>query len=245
VFQKNGSAQFLRGGDNMRYRIAVEDMEPNHWIAWALDLPACFSSAQTQISAIDQSPMRIAEYFSWLSNNDRSLPLINEPVEVEVVETFHSSTSDEDYEYLINAFFADDRRPLTYWDTEAVLRLLQWTSQDLSNLIQPITQDRLSKQIAGELRGSIAGLLKHIAGAENWYFDQLDLGLTQDQLPDDPLDMLKTVRANTRSSLVKLIADKSISKNRGELWSARKVVRRTLWHERDHTQHIAQLLAQL
>ncbi|MDW8214000.1 MAG: hypothetical protein RMJ55_10615 [Roseiflexaceae bacterium] len=30
----------------------------------------------------------------------------------------------------------------------------------------------------------------------------------------------------------------------GEVWSARKVVRRALWHERDHTQHIARLLTQ-
>jgi len=27
----------------------------------------------------------------------------------------------------------------------------------------------------------------------------------------------------------------------GEVWSARKVLRRSLWHERDHTQHILQL----
>lgn len=229
----------------MLYQLAVEDMEPNHWIAWVLDLPACFSSARSQISAIDHAPKRIAEYFSWLSNHDSSLPVINEPVEVQVVDTFYSSTSDEDHEYLINAFFADDRRPLSFWDIETALRLLQWTRQDLLNVIQPITQEQLSKRIVGEVRGSIAGLLKHIAGAENWYFNQLDMGLTQVQLPDDPLDMLKTIRANTRSNLVNLIADKRISNNCGEIWSARKVLRRTLWHERDHTQHIGRLLAQL
>jgi uncharacterized damage-inducible protein DinB len=229
----------------MSYRLAVEDMEPNHWIAWVLDLPACYSSAQTQVNAIDQAPIRISEYFSWLSTHDSSLPVINEPIEVEVVETFLSSTSDEDHEYLINAFFEDDRRLLSFWDIELALRLLEWTRQDLLIVLQPITQEQLYKQIEGELRGSIAGLLKHIAGAENWYFDQLDMGLDRAQLPDDPLEMLNTVRGKTRSSLVELIADKRISKNCGELWSARKVVRRTLWHERDHTRHIAQLLTEL
>ncbi len=28
----------------------------------------------------------------------------------------------------------------------------------------------------------------------------------------------------------------------GELWSPRKVLRRTLWHERDHTGHIRKLI---
>ncbi len=220
-------------------------MEPNHWIAWVLNLPACFSSAQTQTDAVAHAPKRIAEYYSWLSSHDSSLPVINEPVEVEVVETFHSFASDEDPEYFVNAFFEDDRRPLNYWDIEVALRLLQWTRQDLLKVMQPITQEQFSKPIVGELRGTVAGLLKHVAGAENWYFDQLDLGLNRAQLPDDPLDMLKAVRANTRAHLVKLIVDERITKERDELWSARKVVRRTLWHERDHIQHIAQLLAQL
>jgi hypothetical protein len=30
----------------------------------------------------------------------------------------------------------------------------------------------------------------------------------------------------------------------GELWSPRKVVRRMLWHERDHIEHIQKLLTQ-
>jgi hypothetical protein len=31
----------------------------------------------------------------------------------------------------------------------------------------------------------------------------------------------------------------------GETWSARKVLRRSLWHRRDHTAHIAKLRARL
>ncbi len=40
----------------MNYRIAVEDMEPDHWIAWVLDLPGCYSSAKTSSKAISQVP---------------------------------------------------------------------------------------------------------------------------------------------------------------------------------------------
>jgi uncharacterized damage-inducible protein DinB len=227
----------------MHIRLAVEDIEPNHWIAWALDLPACFSSAATATDAVAFAPKKIAGYFSWLSSHIDLLPTINEPIEVEVVETFYSFVSSEDPDYVVNAFFEDDRYPLGYWDIENALRLLNWTRQDLLGVIQSTTQHQLARAISGEVHGSIAGILNHIAVAENWYFDQLDGGLEQELLPDDPLERLALVRANTREQLARLIGDKRITKNCDELWSSRKIVRRTLWHERDHTRQITQLLA--
>jgi len=229
----------------MHIRLGVEDMEPNHWIAWALDLPACYSSATTIADAVAHAPQKIAEYFSWLLGHDRLMLIINEPIEVEVVETFHSFVSSEDPDYIVNAFFEDDHRPWGYWDDEIALRLLDWTRQDLLGVIHSTTQDQLTKAITGEVRGSITGILNHIAIAENWYFNQLGYGLERAQLPSDALEKLKVVRANTREQLVKLIGDERITKNCDELWSARKIVRRTLWHERDHTQQSRQLLTGL
>jgi uncharacterized damage-inducible protein DinB len=226
----------------MHIHLAVEDMEPNHWIAWALNLPACFSSATTAANAVAYAPQKIAEYFSWLLIHSSLLPAVNEPIEVEVIETFHSFASSEDPEYIVNALFDDDRRPLAYWDVEIALRLLNWTRQDLLSAIQSITQEQLTKAISGERRGSITGILNHIAIAENWYFEKSGRGLEWAKLPDDPLEKIAIVRANTHEQLVKLIGDKQITKNCDELWSARKIMRRTLWHERDHTQQIVQLL---
>jgi uncharacterized damage-inducible protein DinB/predicted RNase H-like HicB family nuclease len=229
----------------MRIHLAVEDVEPNHWIAWALDLPACFSSATTIADAVAHAPQKIAEYFSWLLSHDSLLLIVNEPIEVEVVEIFHSFVSSEAPDYIVNAFFKDDRCPLGYWDVEIALRLLDWTRQDLLSVIHLTTQDQLTKAIPGEVRGSITGILNHVAIAENWYFNQLGYSLERAQLPSDSLEILALVRANTREQLVKLIGNERITKNCDELWSARKIVRRTLWHERDHTQQIMQLLAGL
>ena len=226
----------------MHIYLAVEDMEPNHWIAWALNLPACFSSATTTADAIAHSPQRVAEYFSWLSQHDSSLPIVNEQIETEVVETFQSFLSCEDPDYIVNAFFKDDRRPLGYWDADISLRLMSWTRQDLLSAIQSINQEQLTKAIPGEAHGSIAGILNHVAIAENWYFNQLGCGLERARLPDAPLEKLAQVRTNTGEQLVKLIGNEQITKSCNEVWSARKVMRRTLWHERDHTQHIIQLL---
>ncbi|MEK7327889.1 MAG: hypothetical protein AAB217_21800 [Chloroflexota bacterium] len=52
---------------------------------------------------------------------------------------------------------------------------------------------------------------------------------------------LEQVRAHSRACLPKLISDTQIVTLVDEAWSARKVLRRTLWHERDHTRQIAKL----
>jgi uncharacterized damage-inducible protein DinB len=221
--------------------MAVEDIEPHHWIAWALDLPACYCSATTRADAVTLAPKKIVEYFAWLCKHERSLPIVSESIEVQVVETFHSWASREDPDYIVNAFFEDDRRPLGYWEVEIALRLLDWTRQDLLGVLESITPEKLTKINPGETRGSIAGILNHVAIAENWYFGQLGLG--KGDLPSDPFGKIEYVRANTRAQLFKLIGDERVIQNCDELWSGRKIVRRTLWHERDHTQQILQLLS--
>jgi len=227
----------------MRYRLAVEDIESGHWVAWVLDLPGCYNSAPTESAAVAGALERIADYYAWLSARDSALPVITGPFEAKVVETSYSFASAEYPEYIVNAFFDDDRRPLGYWDIEVALRLLEWTRQDLLHVAQPIPPERLTEPLPGEVQGSLAGILKHVAGAENWYLSKLDLALDRAQLADDPFEMLRTVRAHTRAQLLRLAGDDRITNHYDELWSARKVLRRTLWHERDHTQHIAGLLA--
>lgn len=229
----------------MYIRLAVEDMETNHWIAWAVDLPGCFSSANTSQSAITNAPQKIGEYFSWLSKHNSSLLVVDNVIECQLIETFQSFPSSENSDYIVNAFFESDRPPLGYWDVEITLRLLNWTRQDLLDVVHSVTPDNLKKSISGEVRGSISGIVDHIAIAENWYFGQLGHGLERADLPSDPFEKLARVRENTVVQLVKLIGDEHIAKDSDELWSARKIVRRTLWHERDHTQHIERLLSAL
>jgi hypothetical protein len=50
------------------------------------------------------------------------------------------------------------------------------------------------------------------------------------------------VRQHTRAQLPGLVGDTRIAVRADEEWSARKVLRRTLWHEQDHTGHIARLV---
>jgi predicted RNase H-like HicB family nuclease/uncharacterized damage-inducible protein DinB len=227
------------------HHLAIEDIEVGHWIAWVLDLPACFSSGRTNDEAIRRAPQRISAYYAWVREHDGSLPVESGPFDIEVVETFHSRPCREDPDYLVNAFFEDDRRPLSYWEVNSTLRLLGWTRQDLVDALHPATKEQLEASISGEVRGSILGIVDHVASAENWYFQQLDVGTEGVDLPVDPAERLETVRANTLSQLPRLIGREEVTENCDEFWSPRKVIRRVLWHERDHTSHIEKLLSQV
>ena len=224
----------------MRYRLAVEDMEPGHWIAWALDVPGCFSSARTQEEAVTQAPAKIAEHLAWLAEHGRAGPANS--IEADDVEVFLSFPSKEDPEYIVSAFFDDDRRPLTADDVDYGLWLLDCTRRDLMDTVTTLPPDQLDRPtVASKEFETVPGILNHIAIAEWWYFDRLDMGLVSNwrELPADPLTKLEQVRAHSRACLPKLIGDTRIVTLVDEAWSARKVLRRTLWHERDHTQQIA------
>jgi hypothetical protein len=226
----------------MNYRIAVEDMEPDHWIAWVLDLPGCYSSAHTSAKAISQVPFNISRYFSWISSYESDVEIPREVIKIDVIESFKSFINPEDPNYIVNAFFEDDKHPLGYWDVVIGQRLLDWSRSELVKVIQNVDEDKLNLPIPNEVRGTISGIIDHIAGAENWYFSMLGLSLKRDILPEKSQEKLVQVRLNTKTQLWKLIGDTRIEEKRGEMWSARKILRRTLWHEQDHTQHIERLL---
>ena len=222
----------------MAYHLGVEDIEPYRWLAWVLDLPGCFAAADSEADAVAATPAAIRAYFAWLTRHGAPPAAPAAEVAVQIAEVFHGYIGEGDY--WVNALFADDRRPLTPADVDTGLRLLTYTRQDLTNLVAGLSPAALAARHPAAQGASITSLLQHMATAERWYFGNLGLG--QAELPADPLIALDQVRAQTRAWLPALIGDRRIWEQSGEAWSARKVLRRTLWHERTHTAQIARLL---
>jgi hypothetical protein len=90
-------------------------------------------------------------------------------------------------------------------------------------------------------RWSIDGILRHVGGAEWWYMDRLGLAIPREQVPDEPFERLEKVRAHLISVLPRLIGSAQVVGINGEIWSPRKLLRRAVWHERDHKAHIEKL----
>jgi uncharacterized damage-inducible protein DinB len=159
-----------------------------------------------------------------------------------VSEVVRAWRYEDDYE--VNAFFAADRPPLLADEMPEYERLLTATRQELEQVLDGLSEDDLHREISGE-EWPIVGILNHVALAEQWYFDRMGIALPTRELPTDPLDRLVKVRSHTLANLSKLATRIGVVALSGETWSARKVMRRTLWHERDHTDHISKLKLRL
>jgi hypothetical protein len=227
------------GEQIMRYRLGVEDMEPEHWIAWVFELPGCYSTGQTRVEAISKAGASIAGYQHWLGQHCPDRAFEDPYIDVHVVEVFEAVQTEPGY--VANAFFEDDRIPLTEEDIEFARCLLASTRADLLALAARIPPEKRAEVGLDKRFGSIDGILKHIGGAEWWYLDRLGLAFPDSELPEEPMERLEKVRAHLLRHLPDLDGDERITWPNGEGWSARKLIRRALWHEWDHTQHIAKL----
>jgi len=219
----------------MPYVVCAEEMD-GRWIAHVPDLPGCYASHAEREAAIAAAPKAVEDYLAWCGSHGIRVSGVSPPMVVsEVVRAWRYEP-----EYEVNAFFAADRPPLTADELPEIQRLLGASRKDMLQSLEGIDPDRLQRSIPGE-RWPIAGIVGHVASSELWYLDRLGLAFPRAELNPEPLEALEQVRRHHLATLAALSAKTGVVAMAGEVWSARKVVRRTLWHERDHTEHITRL----
>jgi DinB superfamily len=133
------------------------------------------------------------------------------------------------------------QRPFNAEEIERALKLLDWSRADLLKVINGLDEEKLNQAYPGE-RWPINGILRHMGGAEWWYMERLGRAFPQTELPKQTMERLEKVRQAFVALLPTLEGVKQVAGLEGELWSPRKALRRALWHERDHTEHIRKLL---
>ncbi|MEK7786613.1 MAG: DinB family protein [Chloroflexota bacterium] len=220
------------------FRLNLEEME-GRWIAFIAELPGCFASDADQSAALAKVPPAMADYFAWLRAHGEAIP--DELIQTQVDEIHRAWNSETDYE--VNAFFAVDRPPLTPDEIARALRLLEWSRADLLTSVEGLSPDVLARPVEGEW--SILGILNHVGRAEWWYLDRLSQSFPREELPQDLFSRLEKIRAHFRMILPMLAGDERLTEPAHERWSPRKMLRRALWHERDHTDHILQFRRRL
>lgn len=223
----------------MAYIVCAEEVE-GHWVAHVPDLPGCFATQKDRDSAIKAVPAAVDSYVAWCQSHGLRISGLSGPMIVS--EVIRAWDYEEDNE--VNAFFASDRPPLLPEELSEWERLLTIARVDLMASVENVDPEDMARTFPGE-RWPIAGVLRHVANAELWYLDRLGLALPQAELPSDPKERLERVRRHLLASLPALSSRTGVVALSGELWSARKVLRRALWHERDHTVHIHKLKAML
>lgn len=230
--------------------VGLENGIEGRSLAWALEHPGCFAYGCDATEALVAIVPAFVAYAAWVNRRGQPgwLPERGD-VDVHLVEVWEVYHLDEQYErvadggYEVNAWFQHDWKPLTRLEVRRGLQLLAWSRADLLECIRGLDAAALERTYPGE-RWSIRGILEHVAGAEWWYLDRLDLaGMPRAALPEDPLARLAVVRQRLEAVLPQLEGVERVVGKRGEWWSPRKLLRRALWHERDHCAHIRRLIA--
>lgn len=230
--------------------IGLENNIEGRSLAWALDYPGCFAYGQDEGEAIVGFPAAFISYKDWVSRHARGPAWLADlqALSFSLADVWNVYQIDGNYKvasegYEINAWFRHDWQPLSAEEIERGLTLLRWSRQDLLDLANEIPPEQMEVKKEGE-RWNINGILRHVANAEWWYLNRLDLaGMTRDELPDDWRERLEVVRARLEVVLPTLTGREDLVCGiEGEFWSPRKLLRRAVWHERDHWMHISRLV---
>jgi hypothetical protein len=158
------------------------------------------------------------------------------------------------------ALFQFDIRPVSANSVNRMLRHMEFNREDLLTLCEHLGSEQMRLVPPGKGR-SIEGILAHICNAEEFYISRM--GADADRLYETRLGMpvaeadeipvferLRVVRAACVGTLRELVPDlhdsvftrTKYSKYPEEQWTAHKVMRRFLEHEREHIYNIREYL---
>lgn len=231
----------------MLVRVGLELNNEGRALAWALDYPGCFAYGAEGPDAVIGLAAEMVRYNRWIERHAGVSWLEDADYDLRLVETWQVFTMNDQYEleegaYAVNAWFRDDWMPLSEAQVERGISLLGWSREDLLAVVAGLGEEQLDRQHEGE-RWSLRGILKHVANAEWWYLNRLGLvGNGRPDLPKDALERLAVVREKLTAALPVLVGKELVLGKEGEFWSPRKLLRRALWHEINHREHILKLI---
>lgn len=234
----------------MQIRIGLENnTEEGRFLACALDYPGAFAYGEDEAEALIRLPKALLEYDKWIRDHTSDSRLLFTDMDLRVEERFTTFNIDENYHlvpagqgYQVNAWFLDDWRPVTAEEIDHALQVFHWQREELIAGLSTLSEDVREQQYPGQ-RWNINGIAKHVANAELWYLSRLELtALSHSDLSKDPEERLNQLTAQMDRIFPTFEGVVKVSGSEGEFWSYRKIVRRTLWHQRNHIEHIKQLV---
>ncbi len=188
-------------------------------------LPGAVARGKTVAEATENLQQAIHDYLRLLKNAGEDVPRVKEGVEFQVEEVQTDT-------------FITDFNHINPPELEKLIEWLSLSRQELFDLLRNAPQDAWEwKPNDGDM--TLSQLTCHIADAERYYIDRLQ------NWPDTPLARLSAVRGVALEKLRSLSAEERnrVTTFNQSKWTARKVIRRMLEHEREHLKQIKDLLA--
>jgi uncharacterized damage-inducible protein DinB/predicted RNase H-like HicB family nuclease len=236
----------------MRYPAHIEG-RGSHWMGHILALPGCCVRGGSRAEVLRSLPGAVREHRDWLDRHGQGSG--REAIEVsihvaeEIVGTGPFNPGDA------CALFSIERSPVTLDQIEDCLRLMSCSRSDLLELVGNLP-DQVLDWRESRTEFSVRIVLRHVGNAEEWYISRL---FEPDQLPREwaadhtlpvfefldlerrgCLDCLRRLDERQRSEVFR---PAHFTDHPEEEWTARKVLRRYVEHEREHTRQARAILA--
>jgi hypothetical protein len=221
------------------------------------DLPGCNVLGRDREEALELAALVIESHLAWLLWH--GLPTPGGLGGLEIVEDMRADrTKAADGEFC----FEDDMRPVTPEDIASGIAVMAASRADLTALIGgcPSVLLEWRPPLAAMAHVdewkphalTIAEIAEDVAGAESYYRRGLEDGCQSDdgsgatpQLEIERMLLIDTLGALSREDRGRRFEPQRAWQSSPEHWTARKVIRRVISHERFHTAEIQQRLSWL
>ena len=226
-----------------KYRAYLEVDRKGCCMAHVLELPGCFVWDRTQNKTLEKVPEAIKNHLSFLKENgDRGLK-IPKKIDFEVIETQKGTCP------VISgskaALFSYDLLPPAKTFINQCIRWMGYNRKELLKKAGKLPDKVLDWKPDKKTR-SIRETLNHIANCDIWYLSRLKDFKELCSLPEYPKEKIfEKLRAN-RELAIKVLKSLSAedrnkiniprkwTKYKDEKWTAGKMLRRFLEHEKEH-----------
>jgi hypothetical protein len=211
--------------------------------AWVLDLPGCFAFGVSAEEAVARLRVAVPDYYRWLSLQDAETPTMSGDIAITVREQVAVT---EHGLHQVRAFFTPDAAPLADEDLDWGLALMSYAHTDLMRLAQRLDDAALDWLPDSQSR-SARQIIDHLAQMEVWLATRLDPSQQVPIITELPAPSVERYNQIHEQAMLRLSdappeQRATVTESNTERWSMRKILRRSITHEREHTEDIAILL---
>ena len=236
-----------------RFEAYLEVADDGRSMVHVAELPGCIVRAETRAAALRELPVAIEAYQAWLCRHGEPAQPAGESMEIEVVEERSGEGPFDPGDRA--ALFPPDLEPITPEEMEQFYRLMGHNRRDLLALVGDPADKLLDwRPFPGAY--NLRRVLRHVGNAEEWYVSRI---VPIETLPpewEDDADLphfvfLEMSRRTAIERLRRLTDEERAgvfyptfgTQHPEEPWTARKVLRRFLEHEREHTAQAREIMA--